>query len=289
MNVREAVDRYSHLLEVKKVESPRLSAEVLTAHVMNLSRADLFTHGERILTRSEESQLRIAIDRRMKHEPVPYIIKEVEFYSIPLTITNGVLIPRPETETLVDVALEFTDEMPDPPKIYDLGTGSGNIVIALAMNLEDGEFWASDISSTAIRVATRNVQKHELNLRVELREGSLFTPLRNELNVGFDMIVSNPPYIKTNEIAKLPPQIRDFEPVAALDGGRDGLTMINTILDGANPVLKPGGYVLLEIEPSLVTPLIGEVERRERNYEWCEVHKDLSGKDRVVSIRKKEF
>jgi release factor glutamine methyltransferase len=286
MNVLEALDFGTQILEGKKVESPRLSAELLAAYVLSLPRSQILSLDTRLLSPQEENQYKIQLDRRSRHEPIPYIIGEIEFYSIPLHISKGVLIPRPETETLVDAALEIAKKVSDEPKIYDLGTGSGAILIAMAMNLEDGEFWGSDVSNMAIQVASQNVRRHELQNYVELREGALFTPLRNELAKDFDMLVCNPPYIKTNDIQKLESQIKDFEPVIALDGGREGMTFIRSILDNVSHILKPGGYVFLEAEPSLMMTIRTEV-RRKNIFQDFVIHKDASGKERVCQFRTK--
>ena len=157
----------------------------------------------------------------------------------------------------------------------------------MALNMEDGEFWASDISNMAIQVAAKNVRRHDLQNFVELREGSLFTPVRNELTKDFDMVVSNPPYIKTNDIQKLDQQIRDYEPILALDGGREGVNFIRSILDNVAPMLKPGGYVLLEADPTLILPIRTEI-RRKNLFEDFVVHKDASGKERVCQFRLKK-
>lgn len=285
MNIQDAVEHCYAVLLSKKVESPRLSAELLVEHATHLTRVEIMAGKNRPLSAHEEAYLNQILARRSRHEPIPYITGKVEFYSIPLQITPGVFIPRPDTETLVDAALEIARLFEHPPKVYDLATGSGCIVVALAKHLEDGEFWASDVSNTAIQVAANNARLHELRHRVELREGSLFSPLRNELNTQFDLVVSNPPYIKTYEISKLDNQIKDFEPIIALDGGRDGMTFIRGILDGASRILKPGGYVLLEADPTL-TELI-RTEALRRNYEDIVVHRDASGKERVVQFRRK--
>ncbi len=289
MLLKEAVEQGTALLVNKKVESPQLSAELIAAHVTSMSRTQVLSNPEKKLTNSEETQLDILLKKRGKHEPIPYITGEVEFYSIPLSITSGIFIPRPETETLVDKALEIAKNLPEPPKIFDLGTGSGNIIISLALNLDDGEFWGSDISNNATQVASLNVRRHDLQNYVEIKEGTLFNPLKKELTTEFDILVCNPPYIKSNDIPKLPAQIKDYEPHIALDGGRDGMLFVKTILDGAPPILKPGGHIFLEADPTIIPQIRSEVQRR-TFYENFTVYKDASGKDRVahfVTKRKK--
>jgi len=284
MNVSEAVEHCASTLEPKKVESHRLSAELLVCHVTTLSREQLATQKNRILSRPEENKLTAILQRRVKHEPLPYITEEVEFYSVPFAISSGIFIPRPETETLVDAGLEAAKTIRDhTPKVYDMATGCGNVIIAMALNMDDGEFFATDISNLSIQVARNNVRTHELDNYVELREGTLFNPLRTALTKDFDILVSNPPYIKSNEIPKLAKQVRDFEPHLALDGGREGMTFIKSIIDGAPPILRPGGFIIMEVDPSLISPIRTEVRRR--GFEHFTVHNDASGKERVVQFQ----
>ncbi|MGC9326181.1 MAG: peptide chain release factor N(5)-glutamine methyltransferase, partial [Candidatus Hinthialibacter sp.] len=244
MKILEAIEHYSSILESKRVEAPRLSAELLIGHAASLTRSQVLAGVHRVLTSSEQSRLDALIQRRSLHEPIPYITGTVEFYSIPLSISRGVFIPRPETETLVDAALDIAATLDHSPEILDLCTGSGCVLIALALHLAEGRFWGTDASHLAMQVSRANVRRYELQHRVELREGPLFTPLRSEPAPLFDMLVSNPPYIKSGDIPKLAAQIKDFEPVLALDGGGDGMALIRRLLDGAPAVLKPGGSVL---------------------------------------------
>lgn len=284
MIVQEALDQAVATFEARKIESPRLSAELIVAHLVGTDREGVLTHSDRQMSNTEESQLQALIQRRCKNEPVPYITGKTEFYSVPLQITSGVFIPRPETETLVDVAIDILNEMDHVPKIYEMCIGSGAITLGIASKLEDGEFWGSDISNTAIQVAQQNVRDQGLENYVTLREGNMFVPLRTELSKDFDMFVCNPPYIKTNDIPKLESQIKDYEPHLALDGGRDGMQHIKSILDGVAPILRSGGYILLEAEPGLMSVIRTEVRRRAQ-FEGLKIHKDASGKDRVVEFR----
>ncbi len=284
MIVQEALDNAIQTLENRKVESARLSAELLLAHVLEKTRSEVLANPDLPLNAMQESKLNNLINRRSRFEPIPYLIGEVEFYSIPFNISSGVFIPRPETETLVDAALAIANEL-EYPKIYDIGVGSGAILIAIAMNVDDGEFWGSDISSIALQIAKQNVIRHDLQNYVELREGALLSPLRNQLTKDIDLVVSNPPYIKTNEIPKLDPQVREYEPHIALDGGRDGMNFIKSIIDGAAPLLKPGGHVLIEIDPSQSMMVRTELRRRKLWGEFT-VHKDASGNERVVQFIK---
>lgn len=287
-DVKEAIEKCVLILETRKVEAPKLSAEILVAYVTNLSRTDVLAEPDRPIAPAEAAQLELCLTRRMKHEPIPYIVEEVEFYSIPFHISKGVFIPRPETECLVDAALEISKGITDhEPRVYDMCTGSGNIVISMALNMPEGEFIASDVSNMAIQVANQNVRRHDLQNYVTMREGTLFTPMRSELSLDFDILVTNPPYIKTADINKLPNQIRDHEPAIALDGGRDGMICIRSILDGAPPLLRPGGYVLMEADPTLIPVIRTEVRRRPQFGDFV-IYQDLNGQDRVCQFRLKE-
>ncbi|HOJ61640.1 MAG TPA: peptide chain release factor N(5)-glutamine methyltransferase [bacterium] len=283
MNIQQAVALADTTLRAHHVESPRLSAELLAAHVTSLTRSQVLAKGDRSLSLEEESAFRAALARRVRHEPVPYITGETEFYSLPFSIVPGVFIPRPETETLVDAALAAARGLDHPPTIGDLGTGCGTILVSLAYHLEAGEVWGCDLSPTALRVAAANARRHHLENRVMLREGSLFDPFRPIAGRIFDVLVSNPPYIKSGDIPALAKQIRDFEPLPALDGGPDGLTCIRAILEDAADFLRPGGFLFLEAEPGLMPKI--EEEAKRRGYVDFVVHQDASGKERVAQCR----
>jgi release factor glutamine methyltransferase len=287
MNIADAIKQTKEMFDTRKIEAPDLSAELLVSHVVTIPRAHLPAHDNQALTPQQETELQSLVMRRCKHEPIPYIIGKTEFFSITLNITNGVFIPRPETETLVQVTLDIIkDAGYEDPRIYDMGTGSGAVIIALALNLDDGEFVASDISSTAVQVSKHNMRMHDLESYVELKEGSLFAPMRTALSTSFDIFVSNPPYIKSPEVAKLPNQIKDYEPHIALDGGRDGMTFYKNIIDNVSPLMNKGGYIVLEADPLLI-PVIKTELRRKSFFENVKIYQDASGKDRVISFQTK--
>lgn len=283
MDAQQAVDQFGRMLEERGIESPRLSAELIVGKALGKSRSQILADNDQPITEKEQTQIEIMINRRLKHEPIPYITEQVEFFSNRFYITKGVFIPRPETETLVGAVLDCVRDL-ECPKIYDVCTGSGNIICSLALNLEDGDFWASDVSNTAIQCATINVREHDLMNYVELREGPIISPIRDALTTDFDVVVCNPPYIKTQDIAKLPNQIKDHEPVIALDGGRDGMTFIKSMLDGIPPLLKPGGHILLEADPELIQVIRTEIRRRS-HFGQFQIYQDLGGLDRVCHFR----
>lgn len=283
MNLQQAVDFAEAALQSQNVESPRLSAELLAAHATSLTRSQVLARGGRPLSPEEETKFHAALRRRARHEPIPYITGETEFYSLPFAIAPGVFIPRPETETLVDAALALARNLGHPPRIHDLGTGCGTILLTLAWHLEGGDYFGSDLSRQALDITAANAKRLGVFDRVTLRQGTLPIPPGDPAGQELDLFVSNPPYIKSGDIPGLPSQIRDFEPHLALDGGPDGLTCIRAILEEAPALLKPGGAVLLEAEPGLMAAIRDEARRR--GYEGFVIHQDASGKDRVAQFR----
>lgn len=234
-------------------DTPRLDSEVLLGHVLGLTRAELYTHSEQRLSDVERQAFEELIDRRFKHEPVAYLIGRKAFYGLDLMVDERVLIPRPETELLVDLALDLLAHHAraavqagrDMPVIMaDVGTGSGAIALAVAANVTvPTHIYATDISSSALAVAAENVRRLGLVEPVTLLLGDLLTPLPEPV----DLIVANLPYIAESEWAALAPDIAEFEPALALSGGPDGLTYIRRLLEQAPDHLRPGGALLLEI------------------------------------------
>jgi release factor glutamine methyltransferase len=256
-------------------DTPRLEAEVLLSHVLDVSRTRLLTYPEHLLTTDQLSHYQARIHRRASDYPLPYLTGRAEFYGLELEVTPEVMIPRPETETLVGLALARR-----PSTVVDVGTGSGCIAIALAANLPDVAIYAIEISPPALAVARRNVERHGLGARVRLMGGNVLTPRPSPV----DLIVSNPPYVSTNEWITLPLSVRNHEPRLALDGGSDGLTVIQQLLIQAPAVLRPGGALLIEIGAEQ-----GEtVSRLARTFfpraAVC-LHPDLAGRDRVLEIQ----
>ena len=256
-------------------DTPLLEAEVLLAHVLDASRTTLLARPERILTTNQLTSYQTLIHQRVSNYPLPYLTGRVEFYSLEFEITPEVLIPRPETETLVDLALARR-----PETIADVGTGSGCIAVALAVRLPQTTVCAIEISPAALTVARRNVERHNVADRVRLIAGDVLNPRPSPA----DLIVSNPPYIPTGDCALLPTSIRNHEPRQALDGGPDGLAVIRRLLAQAPAVLKPEGTLLVEIGADQ-----GEAASRLAHTYFPEakirVHPDLAGRDRVLEIQ----
>ncbi len=238
--------------------SARLDAEVLLAQVMSWPRVQLYTHFEDRVGDKERSSFRDLVRRRAEGSPVAYLVGRKEFFSLTFQVSPAVLIPRPDTETVV---VEFLSRFKGIENVValDVGTGSGAIALACAHQHPSARFLATDVSPEALVVARSNAEKLKLGSRVEFRQGDLYEPIEGE--PPFDAIVSNPPYIATEEIATLEAGVRDYEPRRALDGGMDGLDVVARLISGAAERLKPGGHLILEIgsaQEELVRALIEE-------------------------------
>ena len=267
------------------IEQPRAAAEILLAHTLGLGRVDLYVQYDRPLESHELEVFKRFIQRRIKREPVAYIVGKKEFWSMDLKVTPDVLIPRPETETLVEAALTIIPpELGSAPlKILDLGTGSGAIVLALASERPVHRFYAVDCSEKALAVALDNARMIDLNKAITFLQGNWFDSVR-ELVHYFDVIVSNPPYISSHEYKALPPEIAQYEPREALDGGSDGLDAIRLIIKEAARFIVPGGRLVFEIGYDQWAAVEKMIEGTGAYSEWA-VIKDYSGHDRVVRTR----
>ncbi len=232
-------------LTQKGFEEARLHSELLLAHILRLSRLDLYLQFDRPLTRGELDQFKSLFRRRLNHEPLQYILGETEFMGIPLCVGPGVLIPRPETELLVEDAVEVLKAVSIPsPAVLDVGTGSGNIALALARFVPPARITAVDISPACLDVARKNLERHSV-LSVELVAGDMFAELFPDR--VFDLVVSNPPYVPARDFDDLAPEIRVFEPRNATTDDADGFRCIRRIAELASARLVPGGTILMEI------------------------------------------
>jgi release factor glutamine methyltransferase len=228
----------------KGVESPRLEAQILLAHVLGWPKIDLMVRYDEEPTPAERARFKELVQRRVEHWPVAYLIGRREFYLLPFEVSPAVLIPRPETETLVLAALDLLKAKP-AAAVLDLGTGSGCVAVSLAHQAKAATVTAVDVSPDALDVARRNAAAHGVADRVRFVAGDLFAPV--PAGSAFDLIVSNPPYVTPAELGTLAPEVRDHEPRLALDGGPDGLNFYRRIAADAGKYLKPGGCVLVEI------------------------------------------
>lgn len=220
----------------------RLEAQLLLAHVLGCTRMQLYTGFDKPLAEAELASYRALIKRRLGGEPVAYLLGEHEFWGLPLYVDASVLVPRPDTETVIEVARTVVADRTAACRVLDLCTGSGAIALGLAKELPAARVIATDMSPEAVAIARRNVDRNQLAERIEVRQGDLFAPVAGET---FDLIASNPPYIATEVIATLSAEVRR-EPVLALDGGRDGLAFYDRICRDAVAHLNPGGALVLE-------------------------------------------
>ncbi|MDR1486876.1 MAG: peptide chain release factor N(5)-glutamine methyltransferase [Deltaproteobacteria bacterium] len=252
-NVADILATTADFLAKKNPSSPRLEAELLLSEVLGLKRVQLYINFERILTTSEVDAYRELVRRRAAREPIAYILGRKEFYKLDLTVSPSTLIPRPETEHLVDEAIRILKRLNlAQAKVADIGCGSGAIALALASNLPQITVSAVDISAEALEVAEQNAKKHNLAERIRFFAGDLTEPLVGE---RFDVICANLPYIPHEEMANLAPDVALFEPKSALDGGVDGLEPIQKLLTNVTDFLSPQGHLLLEIWPSSIGKL----------------------------------
>jgi release factor glutamine methyltransferase len=257
------------------LDTPRLDAELLLADVLACNRIGLYTDFDRPLTADEQAAFRNAITQRRDRDPVAYILRKKEFWSLDFEVTPAVLVPRPETETLVACALEH---LPQTGRLLDLCTGSGCVAVSIALERPDLEVDAADISAEALEVAARNVSSHGLSEKITLFCGDLFEPLPAERQ--YHGITVNPPYVPEALIDSLSPEVQK-EPAVALRAGPAGLDVIERILIEAPRYLLPGGALFMEIDPGQAQTVAHEMGRFTPRVEG-EVIRDLSGRERVV-------
>ncbi len=282
MILSEALRSVAGTLLRAGIEDAHTEARMLLSHVLGMTRTQLYTEPERRLTAKEEEHLESVVRRRLDHEPTAYIVGECGFYGIDLCIDRGVLIPRPETELLVEKALELAHGVAETGKqivIADVGTGCGAIAVSLALALPRARFYATDISARALQVAERNCRRHSVDGRVELLLGDLLEPLPGRV----DMIVANLPYVRDREFGDLSPEIVVYEPTVALAGGEDGLDRIGQMLEQAPGKLNEGARLLFEIgygQGHAAATLVGSRFPRAS----VDLIRDPAGIDRVVKV-----
>lgn len=257
----------------------RTSAEVLLAHVLQCNRIDLYLRHDQPLHSDELALYKKLIKRRIQHEPDAYIIGQREFWSLSFHVTPEVLIPRPETECLVEAALDIFPTDGPVINVLELGTGSGAISVALAHERPHWSFTASDVSTGALQIARQNACELLKRDQINFIHGHWFEPFSAPRQL-FDLIISNPPYIASSEIDSLEPEICQFEPRTALDGGIDGLDSLGHIIRSAHPYLKRKGLLILEIGCDQREG-VSAIARQCAAYTLIEFRKDYSGLDRI--------
>ena len=266
----------------KGIDSPRLSAELLLSHVLAMERIELYTQFDKTVTKQQLDKLHDLVKRAGQNEPIRYLIGKTEFYSLELNVTADCMIPRPETELLVERAVEFLRTRAGTQYVCDLCTGCGCIAIAIARNHPDANIIATDISDAALNIAAKNIEKHQLKDRIELLRGDLFDPIMPQLDVSkFDLIVCNPPYITAAEFESLDKNIKAFEPRIALYGGEDGLDVYRRIVERVDQFLKPGAAFMLEVgyrQGQAVRQLLEQIGC----FTEIKIEKDFHDNDRIA-------
>jgi release factor glutamine methyltransferase len=287
MTIRDALAEGSGILAAAGIENPGLDASLLLATVLNISRSSLIAVGPQSLTEESFAAFNDMLKRRVAGECAAYIIGKKEFYGLEFEVTPSVLVPRPETETLVEVVLEkwrSGDQIQG--RVLDLCTGSGAVAIALKHKMPEWEIYATDISEEALAVAAANAARLLPPNSIAFHQGDLYEAFHFSLftfHSSFSLIISNPPYVPTAAIPGLSPEVRG-EPVIALDGGSDGLDLIRKIISSAPLYLCSGGIILLEADPRQMWIIAALLDQS--GIIDIQIHKDLSGSERVIGGRK---
>ncbi len=271
----------------KKIDAPRLTAEVLLAHVLGCKRISLYTGYDNVPNDSQLARFRELVRERVKGVPAKYLTGHCEFMSMDFDVNPSVMIPRSETETLVEKALELLSAGDVPaPQIIDLATGCGNIAIVLASRLPGAELVATDVSAEALATARGNARRHGVEGRIRFLQGDLYEALSALPSPPqADMITANPPYVSDAEWASLPREIREHEPERALRAGQTGLEAIQRVVAGAPAFLKSGGHMLVEIgEGQAKAAVQSAAEAKE--FTSCELVRDYGGTERILAARK---
>lgn len=282
MNIREALRHGSRVLAEGGSEEASLEAELLLAHALNTDRTHLYQRLREALPDDAARAFEALLQRRLAHEPTAYILGRKEFYGLDFDVTPAAIIPRPETETLVELVLEFigTRAAGHETRVVDVGVGCGAVAVALAVDLPQAGIIATDVSPEALALARRNAERHQVAERIRFLEGDLLEPL----DAPVDAIAANLPYVRSGDFEAGPPEIRLQEPRLGLDGGPDGLRLIERLLGQAPSRLKGGGALFIEIgeeQGDAARALAAESFPQAR----IEVKRDLSGLDRVLVVR----
>lgn len=278
--IRDILEWSAKYFKKKHIDQPRLTSEILLAHSLKCRRIDLYLNYDRPLNQPDRDRYREMLKSRAKGKPWQYIVGETEFYSLPFRVNDAVLIPRPETEILIDAVLDHCKKN-EPYKIWDIGSGSGAIAISLAKNLPLAKILATDISDQAIKIAKKNAELNHVGERICFRQSDL---AKNVEETRFDLIVSNPPYIATSEFSSLPIEVR-HEPVTALNGGKDGLYFYRRFAKICQIHLASRGALAVEIGADQ-GERVREILKRSAIFYSVEILKDYARRDRVIYAKK---
>jgi release factor glutamine methyltransferase len=282
--VQKLLDWTCDYLKSKGIDSPRLDGEILLAKVLGWERIQLYTQFDRPLVESELQEFKSLLQRRAAREPLAYILGEKEFYSLKFKVGPGVLVPRPETEQIVELGLKyFKDHRRTSRKILDLGTGSGCILISLLVHQEDALGLGVDVNPQALRYAEENAQSHGLNGRIQWRNMDFCQNSLKDLPGPYDLITANLPYIPLSDYSHLQAEVRDYEPEEALVAGPKGLDVFTTLFPQWEFLLRPGGMLLLEMGANQAREVQKLADRFQPN--WAgRIWADLAGHGRVMSL-----
>ncbi|WP_432662584.1 peptide chain release factor N(5)-glutamine methyltransferase [Wukongibacter baidiensis] len=265
-----------------KVSTPLLDAQVMLCHILDVDRLHLIVNRDKVLTTEEAYEYNELIEKRLDGVPVQYIIGNQEFMGLKFYVEEGVLIPRPDTEILIEKVIEDIDQG-NNYNIVDIGTGSGAITVSLAKFIEKTHVFSVDISEKAIKIAMKNAETNGVTSKISFLNGSLFSPLDSiGIKGEIDILVSNPPYIPSKEIEGLQVEVSKYEPRIALDGGEDGLDFYREIVDKAPEYVRRGGLIALEVGHDQARTVARLMEEKD-SYVDIEITKDLAGIERVVS------
>ncbi|NOZ60908.1 MAG: peptide chain release factor N(5)-glutamine methyltransferase [Calditrichaeota bacterium] len=280
--VLQLIQLMSDFLQEKGIENPRLNAELLAGKVLELDRVQLYLNFERPVSPAELDRLRELLKRRVDHEPLQYLLGETEFFSLQFKVTPKTLIPRPETEILVEFIIEnYAKFFPDVDeiKILDIGSGSGNIAVALAKNIPPAKITAIDVDEEALAVARENAARNEVDDKIQFIRQDIFSPLPENF-WKFHVVVGNLPYISKAEMKTLPREVRDFEPRVALFGGDDGLDCYRRLQEILDKILLPDGLLILEIGVSQGDAVL-QIFSKNKQFRQKEIVPDLNGLPRM--------
>ncbi len=272
-------------LRSEGVDRPRTNAELLLAAVLNVKKIDLYLNRDRILTSRQIEKFNQFLRERISGRPLQYILGSTEFFGLEFEVNERVLIPRPETEILVETIIENIRGVLQP-RIVDLGTGSGAIGISLAKSLKNSFVFATDISAQALKVAEKNARRHGVDEQIEFGQGDLFEPLKDKnLEGTVDCVVSNPPYVSEEEFNNLPREVSDYEPIVALKTDEEGTSFHRKMIENCLDFLNESGILAVEVglgQAAKVTDLI----RGRKGFRRAEIKKDLGGIERIVLGRR---
>jgi len=271
----------------KHLDSPRLSAELLLSHVLDMKRIELYTQFDNPVAKLQLDKLHELVKRAAKNEPIQYLVGKTEFYSIQLEVAPGCLIPRPETELLVQRSIELLRTRTGPQLVCDLCTGCGCIAVAIAKNFPAARIIATDISDNALRIAAKNIENHRLKDRIQLLCGDLFDPVLPQMDTAkFDLVCCNPPYVSHTEFEQLDPNVRLYEPELALLAGTDGLDVYRRIAESVHRFLKDNAALILEIGYAQ-GPAVTQLLEQTALFDQIKIEKDMNNNDRVVTAIRK--